>query len=877
MESVKGLSITEVQESREQNGTNCLSEKERTTLWKKYWEKFDDPIITILLIALGINLIFTFLGKVDWFECLGIFISVMIATWVSALSEYKNEEAFLIIQKEASKVRCKVYRDGNVTEIGIDDIVKGDYVLLQPGDIIPADGEVFRGSIKVDQSALNGENKELEKSVSKEKPEFRSRFIDFWDKNSLFRGSVVCSGQCIMKVSQIGDKTVYGQLSREDEGEERLSPLQLKLSELAKKISRFGYMGAATVAFVYLVQQIFVDNGWQFSKVAEYFFSGSQFFADAVNAIIMGVTVIVVSVPEGLPLMIAIVCSLNMKKMMKNNVLVRKLIGIETAGSVNILFSDKTGTITCGRLQVLNFFDGQGNVYEKKSNIPLELRKIIEYSVVGNSGAQMSKGKIIGGNATEKALFDYICNDGNCNVRLRKIKENLFSSEAKFSQTQVEGEFSGVLIKGAPERILKKCTYFYDGDGREKPFTGTAELSRKIDEMAKRCIRVIALATSKTFNDGNISDGMTLVGLVGIRDDVRPDVVASVRDVKRAGIQTVMITGDKKETAVAIAKEVGIMDSSRNVVLTSEDLQKMSDDEICEILSDIRVIARALPTDKSRLVRIAQEKGLVVGMTGDGVNDLAALRRADVGFAMGSGTDVAKAAGDIVVLDDNFSSIRAAVLYGRTIYKSIKKFVICQMTINIAAVLVSVVGPLMGIEKPLGITQMLWINLIMDTLAAIAFGGEPALGQYMLDKPKQRNEKILDMRAWSAIIVGAVFTFAVSLVFFMSDEMRYAFRTGENNIYFYTGYFNFFVFAGVFNAFNSRCEGIDLLDHISLNKPFLFIIGLICAVQIAMTYFGGPVLRTAGLMPTEWLAAVLPALLVIPVDLMRKLIIGRSR
>ncbi len=876
METVKGLNTDEVRESRQQNGTNRLSEKEKPTFWKKYWEKFDDPIITILLIALGINLVFTFLGKVDWFECLGIFISVMIATWVSALSEYKNEEAFLVIQREASNVRCKVYRSGALTELAIDEIVKGDFVLLQTGDVIPADGRVYSGSIKVDQSALNGENKELEKCVAGESIEYRSRSIDFWDKSSLYRGAVVCSGQCVMEVTQVGDKTVYGQLSCESGEEERQSPLQLKLSELAKKISRFGYMGAATVAVVYLIQQIFADNGWQFVRVAEYFADGSQFIADAVNAVIMGVTVIVVSVPEGLPLMIAIVCSLNMKKMMKNNVLVRKLIGIETAGSINILFSDKTGTITCGKLQVVSFSDGQGITYDAGKKIPKPLKRLVDISVMGNSTAQMSKGTAVGGNATEKALMSYVCENGIPSVHLEKKRENLFSSEKKFSQVSVYGDFDGVLVKGAPEKILKKCVRFYDAEGNVKRLSSGKDLNVMIDEMAKRCIRVIALATAERFQDGEIPDEMTLVGLVGIRDDLRPDVAGAVADVKRAGIQTVMITGDKKETALAIAEEAGIMDSRRNVVLTSEDLQRMSDDEISERLSDIRVIARALPTDKSRLVRIAQEKGLVVGMTGDGVNDLAALRRSDVGFAMGSGTDVAKAAGDIVVLDDNFSSVKAAVLYGRTIYKSIKKFVICQMTINIAAVLVSVVGPLMGIEKPLGITQMLWINLIMDTLAAIAFGGEPALRQYMFDKPKRRAEKILDKRAWSAIVVGALFTFGMSLVFFLSDDLRNLFRPHDSGIYFYTGYFNFFVFAGVFNAFNSRCEGIDLLDHISLNKPFLLIISLICTVQIAMTYFGGPVLRTAGLLPKEWLATIVPALLVIPVDLLRKLVVNRK-
>ena len=875
MANISGLTTQEVERSRNENGTNRLSEKEKPTLMKKYLEKFDDPIITILLVALGINIVFTFFGKVDWFECVGIFVSVMIATWVSALSEYKNEEAFRSIQSEASKVLCKVYRNGNLQEISIDDIVKGDFVLLQSGDIIPADGYVFSGSIRVDQSALNGENKEIEKTACETEPPYRTRLIDFWDKNSLFRGGVVCSGQCILKVAQVGDKTVYGQLNRETGDDNRESPLQVKLTDLAKGISRFGYMGAALVVVVYLIQRFFADNGWSAIGIMEYFLDTSQVLSDVVNAVIMGITVIVVSVPEGLPLMIAIVCSLNMKKMMKSNVLVRKLIGIETAGSINILFSDKTGTITKGKLTVVDFIDGTGNTYKEYNALPKELKNLTDISVLGNSAAQMSQSKAVGGNATEKALLEFVCSNGVPNINLTKTRETLFTSENKFSQAEVSGDFSGVLVKGAPEIILPRCSKYFDFTGREQTLGATTDLNNIINEMAKRCIRVLALGTAKDFTDGQVPKNITLVGLVAIRDDLRPDIKVAVSEVKRAGIQTVMITGDKKETAVAIAHEAGIMDSHRNVVLTSEDLQKMSDDELSQKLPDIRVIARALPTDKSRLVRIVQEKGLVVGMTGDGVNDLAALRRADVGFAMGSGTDVAKAAGDIVILDDNFSSVRSSVLYGRTIYKSIKKFIVCQMTINIAAVLVSVVGPLIGIEKPLGITQMLWVNLVMDTLAAIAFGGEAALRRYMFDKPKRRDEKILDKKAWGAICTSGLFIFAVSLFFFLSPAMHCSFRQHAGEVYFYTGYFNFFVFAGVLNAFNARCEGIDLLDHISLNKPFMFIIGLICTVQIVMTYFGGQVLRTAPLNPREWLTAIIPALLVIPVDLIRKLIVNR--
>ncbi len=873
MDTICGLSSREVERSRIENGSNKLTEREKVTFWKKYWEKFDDPIITILLIALGINIVFTFLGKVDWFECLGIFVSVMVATWVSALSEYKNEAAFDAIQKEADRVLCKVYRDGALKEILLDEIVKNDLVLLQTGDVIPADGFVFDGSIRVDQSALNGENKEVLKTIGAKENEPRSGVIDFWDRSSLFRGGVVCHGQCVMRVTTVGDKTVFGKFSRESGDEDRRSPLQVKLGDLAKGISRFGYFGAGLVAWVYLLQRFFVDHGWNMAEVLEYAKDLPQVLSDVINAVIMGITVIVVSVPEGLPLMIAIVCSLNMKKMMKSNVLVRKLIGIETAGSINILFSDKTGTITKGKLEVVEFVDGSGETWQSFDGLPQPLKKLTAISVGINTGATFSEEAIVGGNATEKALLEYAGKGSGYSTDIKKINQDFFSSEKKFSQTEVSGEFSGVLVKGAPEKLLSRCGSYFDRDGKKQPLDSLGVLNSIVDDRAKRCIRVLALAVGKSYREGTLPDDMCLVGLVGIRDDLRPDVKKAVSDVKRAGIQTVMITGDKKETAVAVAKEAGITDSSSNLVLTSEDLQKMSDDEVSGCLSKLRVVARALPDDKSRLVRIAQDRGLVVGMTGDGVNDLAALRRADVGFAMGSGTDVAKAAGDIVILDNNFSSVRSAVLYGRTIYKSIKKFVVCQMTINIAAVLISVIGPLIGFERPLGITQMLWVNLVMDTLAAIAFGGEPALRQYMYEMPKQRTEKILDKKAWSGVVINGMFVCLMSLFFFLSEDMHYAFRQHAGDGYFYTGYFNFFVFAGVFNAFNARCEGIDLFDHISLNKPFLFIIGLICGVQVLMTYFGGQFLRCAPLNITEWLVAVIPALLVIPVDVIRKLVL----
>ncbi len=874
MKSVTGLNEKEVNAARKEYGQNKLTERERITFSKKYAEKFDDPIIVILLIALGINIIFTFFGRVDWFECFGIFLSVMISTLVGAISEYKNEEVFRKIQEEAQKRRSKVYRDGQLIEVPNEALVVGDFVLLQSGDMVPADGVVYRGEVKVDQAALSGENKEVKKSAAKGKTKFFDEKMDFWDDSSLFCGSVVCSGECIVELKRIGDKTVYGRLNRETQGRLRPSPLQLKLSVLAKKISVFGYFGALVVTILGMLGHIVPEVGANPMMWKMYFSDGVQVLSDFISSAIVGITVIVMAVPEGLPLMIAIVCSLNMKKMMKSKVLVRRLIGIETSGSINILFSDKTGTITCGKLSVVSFDGADGGV-SKFEELGPPMQKLLYISSVLNSGARYSGTGVLGGNATEKALLEFVKPFKGKDLKVTKIKENLFSSDKKFSSVWLKGDFDGTLIKGAPEKILQKCTSFYDRQGAKQKLVDKEAILRKSEEMAKKSVRVLALATADVFLENDIPSDLSLVGLVGIRDDLRPDVKVAVFEMKRAGIQTVMITGDKKETAAAIARDAGIIENPGDMVITSEELNQMSDQQLASCMQDLRVVARALPEDKSRLVRISQECGMVAGMTGDGVNDLAALRAADVGFAMGSGTDVAREAGDIVILDDSFSSIKKAVLYGRTIYKSIKRFITFQMTINIAAVAVSILGPIIGIEKPLGITQMLWVNLVMDTLAAIAFGGEGALAKYMTEKPRRRDENIMDQKMWGAIAVGALFISAMSVFMFISQDMHYAFRTANDDAVFYTGYFSYFVFSCIFNAFNARCDEIDLTKNISLNKPFLFIIFLICSVQIFMTYFGGAILGTAGLSAKEWALVIAMALFIIPVDMMRKLIIGK--
>ena len=888
MKNITGLNDKQVEESRAKYGSNKMSEQASETFWQKLLGNFGDPMIKILLVALIINVVFAIMGKADWIETIGIAAAVLIATLVSTFSEYRNENAFQALQAEASQIKWKVYRNGEIVEIAIDEIVVGDAVLLQSGDKIPADGVLIDGNIKVDQSVLNGESEEAKKSPVDVVTDEAGASKDFLHPNKVFRGAVVCSGNSVMQTTTVGDKTIYGEIAKElQTDEDRETPLKLKLGKLANQISVFGYVGGGAIALAFMIQCIMKAG-----SLSAYFAGGTQILIDLVDAVILAVIIIVMAVPEGLPLMIAIVSAQNMGKMLKENVLVRKISGIETAGSLNLLMSDKTGTITKGQLEVVNYTDGAGNAFESYDNIGAAQALLVRASIFNNTSAVISgqgaKRQAVGGNMTERALLNYV-KDVENNDNIKIIDTVPFNSTNKFSLAQVEGAVTGTLIKGAPEKIIDRCKYYYDANGEKQPFDSKV-MTAKIDELAVRAIRVLAFAIS----DGGITEeGLpagewTLVGITGIRDDVRPESIKAIAQVQKAGVQVIMITGDRKETAVAIAKEAGIIHSDDDVRLTSDELNALTDDEVKKIMPKLRVVARALPTDKSRLVRIAQELDLVVGMTGDGVNDSPALKKADVGFAMGGGTEVAKEASEIVILDDNFLSIEKAILFGRTIFNSIRKFIIFQLTINVAAVLVSFVCPLLGIDHPLSITQILWVNLVMDTLAALAFGGEPALEEYMDEKPKKRDEPIVSKYMWSEIITGAIWSFGLSMVFIKGDLLQSWFRpdvmkTLEDGTevvaksYLLTGYFAFFILIAVANSFNARTEKLNLFDHITENKGFLKVMGGITLIQIIMTYIGGSVLRCYGMNAKEWAIVLIFALTIIPVDLIRKAIFGKKK
>lgn len=876
---ITGLNDIQVENSRQKHGSNAMTEQKKEGFFSKLKDNFKDPMIKILCVALIINIIFAFLGQTEWYESLGIAIAVILATFVSTYSEYNNENAFQKLQEEASRIYCKVYRNGQITNIPINELVVDDCVLLQTGDKIPADGILIDGFLKVDQSVLNGESKEATKKVMPNDYIDQESSMDFLNSYKIFRGSVVCSGNAVMLVTTVGDNSVYGQIASELQlEEERDSPLKVKLGKLAEGISKFGYIGGVAIAVAFMFQRIIIQNQFDLAMIASYCSNWMAIINDLVEAVMLAVIIIVMAVPEGLPLMIALVSALNMGKMLKDNVLVRKIVGIETAGSLNILFSDKTGTITKGQLEAVTFVDGQVNEYQKFKDVVGKLGEVLSLNIYHNTDAVISgEGKeinVIGGNATERAILSYAATSSN-DMNVVRISDIPFNSTNKYSASTVEGEYNLTLIKGAPEKILSRCKYCYDKDGKQILLEKADDLEDKINQLAKRAIRVLALATSdKKIEGEELPEGeWTLVGVIGIRDEVRPESVTAIKEVQNAGVQVVMITGDRKDTAMAIAEEAGILVGEKDIVLTSEELEQMSDDDIKKDIKNIRVVARALPSDKSRLVRLAQEMDLVVGMTGDGVNDSPALKKADVGFAMGGGTEVAKEAGDIVILDDNFNSIEKAILYGRTIFNSIRKFIIFQLTINISAVMISFVCPLLGMENPLSIVQILWVNLVMDTLAALAFGGEPALKRYMKEKPKRRDENIINKYMRTSIMTGSLWTFALSMAFLLSPLITDLFRGGGDAKYLLTGYFTFYIFLAAFNAFNARTDQLNLFDNIKLNHGFWKVIVLIIIVQVIMADFGGDILRCYGLNVQEWIVVTILAFTIIPVDLIRKLIL----
>ena len=677
-----------------------------------------------------------------------------------------------------------------------------------------------------------------------------------------------------MLVTKVGNETVYGKIAAELQEKQPESPLKIRLRKLAEIISKFGYIGAALVSISYLFSVIFIDNGFNMTKVIETVTNFHVMFGHILYAMTLSVTIIVVAVPEGLPMMITLVLSSNMKRMLKDNILVRKLVGIETAGSLNILFTDKTGTLTKGKLEVVELLDGNMKSFRNDYdllNYP-KFYNLVKLSTVYNNASIYNREKdiITGGNITDRALLNFVKDEKNSNIKI--IETTPFDSKNKYSKVTIDNGKKITLIKGAPEVLINKCNSYYDEYLIKRDFKNKSVVLNKIMDMTKKGIRALVLATS-TYEKN--MDDLIFVGAVFIKDEVREDAIEGIKLVTKAGIQTVMITGDNKDTAIAIAKECGIINNINDIVLTSDELNKRTDAEIKQILPHLKVVARSLPQDKSRLVKISREMNLVVGMTGDGVNDAPALKKADVGFSMGSGTEVAKEASDIVILDDNFKSISKAILFGRTIFKSIRKFIIFQLTVNICAVSLSIIGPFIGVETPVTVIQMLWINMVMDTLAGLAFSFEPPLLEYMDEKPKKKDEQIINKYMINEILFTGAYSSILCVLFLKLPIIKELYRFNIDSIYLMTAFFGLFIFIGIFNSFNARTHRLNLFANILKNKVFIIIISFIIIVQLFLLYFGGNLFRTSGLTLKEFEIMILLSMTVIPIDFLRKYLLRK--
>ena len=872
MKKFKGLTSAEVQASKSAHGDNRLSSKEANSLLSIFIEAFQDQWILILLAALGLKIIFNFVGMIfpaigeaNWYEAISLIFAILMSTGFSAVSQYRNEQKFNTLQEEASKTNAKVYRDGKLKEVLVDDIVKGDQILLQSGDKIPVDGIILEGELKVNQAVLNGESEDAKKLPLGDQAEPDSS--DLFTELKVFRGTVVTSGEAVMEATQIGDNTVLGSINTSLQEDSKDSPSKEKLNKLAGNIGVLGYSAGAAYSVINLVLGFIALN-----KANN--LNGGSIFLLIIETILFAVTIIIMAVPEGLPMMLALVSSMNSGRLLAQNILVRHPDTIETAGYMNILFSDKTGTITEGKLSVVDFFLADGTLYAATGETDApdfdtmsdSLKAEMINGIGLNNDAMVADGNAVGSNATDRALLDFLIGRSQLDFDTNIITEKQqFNSATKFAS--VTTKYGKTYIKGAPEFILNDCYYYLDKDGNKQNFTDDikARFQDLSLEQANRSMRLLAILNT----DGN---DKVLIGIVCIRDNVRSSIKQTVETMNCAGVQVVMVTGDRKETAVAIAKEAGIVTGQNDLVLTHDELSALSDQELKQQLPHLKVVSRALPMDKKRLIEAAQDLDMVAGMTGDGVNDSPALKSADVGFSMGDGTEVAREASDIVILNNSLTSIEKAVLYGRTMSKSVSKFIIFQLTVNVTTIAMSLLSPLLGLKEPFTIIQILWINLIMDTLAALAFGEEPTLDRYMNEKPVAKKANILTGYMKSAIGVASVFITLVCLAILKNVGGIQDFITnGTGNFEMVTTFtFTVFIYAVIFNSLNTRSNGFNIFEHIGENKKFSIVMISIAVVQTLIIQFGGKVFSTVPMDVQHYIVALLIAVLIIPADLIRK-------
>lgn len=846
-----GLTDEQVKQSREQHGKNVLTPPQRTSLWKLYLDKYRDPIIQILLVAAFVSLILAFIEK-NFMETIGIFVAVFLATTVGFYFERDAAKKFNLLTALSEEQPVKVRRNGKVMEIPRHDVVVGDIVLVEVGDEVPADGElIVCNDLQINESALTGEpvaEKSLEGGGDGAYP-----------RNVILRSTMVMNGRGEFVVTAVGDATEIGKVAKKSTEQTSVeTPLHMQLDKLAKMISKVGSVVSVAAFFIFLIHDIFTNPAW----------GGKDYFYMAeivLKYFMMAVTLIVMAVPEGLPMAITLSLALNMRRMLKSNNLVRKLHACETMGAVTVICTDKTGTLTQNKMQVSALELKQGD------------EALLDTAIALNSTAELNDGKPIG-NPTESALLLWLDAQGKDYEELRKqvnvLKQLPFSTERKMMATlaEVDGE-TYLFVKGAPEIVMKKCII------EDRMQRQSAE---ELDEWQHKAMRTLAFAykkieasimrTSRTSTAEVVAlldaNDLQLQAIAAIADPIRPDVPAAVQECRHAGIEVKVVTGDTAATALEIGKQIGVFeDEPENIgadgsltsldqqMITGEQWEALSDEEAYERAKDIRVMSRARPTDKQRLVAMLQKRGEVVAVTGDGTNDAPALHYAHVGLSLGSGTSVAKEASDMTLLDDSFKSIANAVMWGRSLYRNLQRFLFFQLVVNVAALLLVLGGSVIGTEMPLTVTQILWVNLIMDTFAALALASLPPSHEVMKDKPRKASDFIINKSIGFGILFCGIVFFLVMFALLVYCERR---GKGGVDVHELTMFFTTFVMIQFWNLFNAKAlmSHHTAFRHFLKDKGMILVLVLVLVGQWIIVTFGGEMFRTTPLSLHEWLLII---------------------
>ena len=846
-----GLTDEQVKQSREQHGKNVLTPPQRTSLWKLYLDKYRDPIIQILLVAAFVSLILAFIEK-NFMETIGIFVAVFLATTVGFYFERDAAKKFNLLTALSEEQPVKVRRNGKVMEIPRHDVVVGDVVLVEVGDEVPADGElILCNDLQINESALTGEpvaEKSLEGGGDGAYP-----------RNVILRSTMVMNGRGEFVVTAVGDATEIGKVAKKSTEQTSVeTPLHMQLDKLAKMISKVGSVVSVAAFFIFLIHDILTNPAW----------GGKDYFYMAeivLKYFMMAVTLIVMAVPEGLPMAITLSLALNMRRMLKSNNLVRKLHACETMGAVTVICTDKTGTLTQNKMQVSALELKQGD------------EALLDTAIALNSTAELNDGKPIG-NPTESALLLWLDAQGKDYEELRKqvnvLKQLPFSTERKMMATlaEVDGE-TYLFVKGAPEIVMKKCII------EDRMLKQTAE---ELDEWQHKAMRTLAFAykkieasimrTSRTSTAEVVAlldaNDLQLQAIAAIADPIRPDVPAAVQECRHAGIEVKVVTGDTAATALEIGKQIGVFeDEPENIgadgsmtsldqqMITGEQWEALSDEEAYERAKDIRVMSRARPTDKQRLVAMLQKRGEVVAVTGDGTNDAPALHYAHVGLSLGSGTSVAKEASDMTLLDDSFKSIANAVMWGRSLYRNLQRFLFFQLVVNVAALLLVLGGSVIGTEMPLTVTQILWVNLIMDTFAALALASLPPSHEVMKEKPRKASDFIINKSIGFGILFCGIVFFLVMFALLVYCERR---GKGGVDVHELTMFFTTFVMIQFWNLFNAKAlmSHHTAFRHFLKDKGMMLVLVLVLVGQWIIVTFGGEMFRTTPLSLHEWLLII---------------------